>query len=630
MKCPNCEVELPENSKFCAACGVKIENGETHSEGATNITTEESSKAVKTSVKEKVPEETIQSTATKLWNSLDLFYKVAAIVTFAISILLIVSICIGKAWPIVFSVLQLGGVVVAVLLHKNIIKLNYDWVKFVALGIVMLLTVFNIFSYSWGADNNRTQGDGTSQDVQKYDVSIRVECVQNLIFSKYDVKVLVDGDNQGKVEHGGDKDFAMKLIAGEHTITFRSSESSSVKGEVKLTVDCDTKAAYKISCHSDNVAVETLYVEQLRDLADNEAKVTAGASEYAYKNYQEVKTAFESAGFTNIKCVAVYDIVWGLTEEESVESVSIGGNKDFKQGEIFAKDAEVVITYHMPEDADPTVISMPQNASDYIGQDFSVVEQELRKLGFTNITTEEIVTRDTQFKQHQIYSISINDNCYFKKSDEFKNDNAVHIKYYIMGEPETLTMTASSASYVGKDANEVKTELENLGFLNVQIKEVETTDRSKKDGAITEIAADSNGFETGAQIKDNVEIIIVCWKVKKPEVVLPKKGSKLDKDYDSKGSSTVYYINVDGQKNKPTVTKWGKATVTDGVAEYLDYLKELGFTIKITETKNSEPHSGFHLYETKFKVSNSEISWTMYLCIQDEDFVEYELDINLN
>ena len=74
----------------------------------------------------------------------------------------------------------------------------------------------------------------------------------------------------------------------------------------------------------------------------------------------------------------------------------------------------------------------------------------------------------------------------------------------------------------------------------------------------------------------------------------------------------------------------GKATVTDGVAEYLDYLKELGFTIKITETKKSEPHSGFHLYETKFKVSNSEISWTMYLCIQDEDFVEYELDINLN
>ena len=357
MKCPNCEVELPENSKFCAACGVKIENGETHSEGATNITTEESSKAVKTSVKEKVPEETIQSTATKLWNSLDLFYKVAAIVTFAISILLIVSICIGKAWPIVFSVLQLGGVVVAVLLHKNIIKLNYDWVKFVALGIVMLLTVFNIFSYSWGADNNRTQGDGTSQDVQKCDVSIRVECVQNLIFSKYDVKVLVDGDNQGKVEHGGDKDFAMKLIAGEHTITFRSSESSSVKGEVKLTVDCDTKAAYKISCHSDNVAVETLYVEQLRDLADNEAKVTAGASDYAYENYQEVKTAFESAGFTNIKCVAVYDIVWGLTEEESVESVSIGGNKDFKQGEIFAKDAEVVITYHMRQEDDPTRVT---------------------------------------------------------------------------------------------------------------------------------------------------------------------------------------------------------------------------------------------------------------------------------
>ena len=114
------------------------------------------------------------------------------------------------------------------------------------------------------------------------------------------------------------------------------------------------------------------------------------------------------------------------------------------------------------------------------------------------------------------------------------------------------------------------------------------------------------------------------------KIVLPQESSKLGKDFDSKGSKTVYYINVDGTYNKPSITTWGSATVTDGVAEYLNYLKELGFTVKVTDTSHKEPYSGYHLYETNFKVSNSSVSWTMYLCIQKEKYVEYELDIHIN
>lgn len=118
------------------------------------------------------------------------------------------------------------------------------------------------------------------------------------------------------------------------------------------------------------------------------------------------------------------------------------------------------------------------------------------------------------------------------------------------------------------------------------------------------------------------------------EVVLPKKGSKLDKDYDStseyKGKTTIYYINVDGRKNKPVIKKWKKATVTDGVAEYLNYLEDLGFTITIVNSSHREPYAGFDFYETDFKVTKAGVSWTMYHSIQDEAYVEYELDINLD
>lgn len=113
------------------------------------------------------------------------------------------------------------------------------------------------------------------------------------------------------------------------------------------------------------------------------------------------------------------------------------------------------------------------------------------------------------------------------------------------------------------------------------------------------------------------------------EIVLPDSSSKLGKDLDYKSARTACYINVDGISNKPKLESWGKATVVDGVADYLDHLESLGFTIQITSTETKEPYSGFHTYETNFKVSNEYISWTMYLFIQDEKYVEYQFDINL-
>ena len=49
----------------------------------------------------------------------------------------------------------------------------------------------------------------------------------------------------------------------------------------------------------------------------------------------------------------LYDIVIGWTEEGEVDSVSVDGNTEFEQGDIFKKDAAIVITYHMKKEDDP-------------------------------------------------------------------------------------------------------------------------------------------------------------------------------------------------------------------------------------------------------------------------------------
>lgn len=113
------------------------------------------------------------------------------------------------------------------------------------------------------------------------------------------------------------------------------------------------------------------------------------------------------------------------------------------------------------------------------------------------------------------------------------------------------------------------------------------------------------------------------------DIVFPLSNTKLGIDYDSKSSYTAYYFNVDGRTNIPALKRWGRAMVTDGVSEYLDYLVNLGFDVNITDYSSATPYSGFTYYETYFEVSNSQVTWTMYLIIQDEDYIEYELDINL-
>lgn len=188
---------------------------------------------------------------------------------------------------------------------------------------------------------------------EKCKVILHVDFISNLLFDKYDVKLALNGETEGTLSHGEDRDFELSLDPGEYTVTFRSEESSDVQGEIALTVDCDLEAAYQISCDSEKIDVETLYVDRMVELAEGEVKLNASSSEYRYKNYEEVTSALSDLGFTNIEYEILYDIHYGITNEGEVDSVSIDGTADFTRGDIFRSDVPIVIVYHMKEENDP-------------------------------------------------------------------------------------------------------------------------------------------------------------------------------------------------------------------------------------------------------------------------------------
>ena len=108
------------------------------------------------------------------------------------------------------------------------------------------------------------------------------------------------------------------------------------------------------------------------------------AKEFKNENYDTVIALLKSYGFTNITEKPIYDIFWGITETGSVESVQIGGNQNFKRGDVFKSYVNIVVTYHMPEDADPSLIKMTASNESIKGLNVDVAEQKLREMGFVN------------------------------------------------------------------------------------------------------------------------------------------------------------------------------------------------------------------------------------------------------
>lgn len=210
---------------------------------------------------------------------------------------------------------------------------------------------------------------------ERYDVKLHINFISNLLFNKYDVDITVDGQTS-TLAHGEDADYNFSLKEGEYTLAFESAESVGVNGQATLMVNCDMEASYEISCYGDEIRVTEEYVDRKETLAEDEVKVLSDESEFTYGNYKDAVQKLRELGFTNIKEEPLYDIRFGITAEGSVDNVTINGSDTYKRGDVFKKDAEVVVSYHMKEEDNPDkpVESKPEE----------IVEPELPTLTIAN------------------------------------------------------------------------------------------------------------------------------------------------------------------------------------------------------------------------------------------------------
>lgn len=162
------------------------------------------------------------------------------------------------------------------------------------LRVLLTTTIFLIVLIVCCACGSNNEEVETTTSAPTYDVSVEVECIENLFFSRYDVNVLLDGEKLGTLEHGKTKMFNRELTEGQYEIAFQKEDDASIDGVETINVTKDGKKtfAFRITCSRSQIDVEVVDKEkEASEAAERKAKEE---SEAAAKKEKE-KAAAEAA-----------------------------------------------------------------------------------------------------------------------------------------------------------------------------------------------------------------------------------------------------------------------------------------------------------------------------------------------
>lgn len=646
MKCPKCGAELSEDTKFCSYCGAKIEESSNDIENTALAMNEKNNFQKPDIVIPKMKDfEQKKSIADKLrdkglefWNGLNIFGKISTIAMVLFILLCLLAFLTGKVVAGVISIMQIALIIVAVLMHKGVVKSPNSWLKYILLIIAVVFTVLNIMSYSWGSGkstnnqftevphvtttNESTNNEENDAEETIADTNFTIDKGTEYAYMSDEWNVyiataisdsIVKVENWGKslsssksVKYGydigtykiNDSENGFSWVDDEHTafyLTLQDKNNSRLKKPQSkvFTVNINDSDKFKGTDYDEKIICysytnDDWHMYRAIPLTESLVKIECWSRSSSADSF----CFGYDVGIIDLNNTDT-DFEW-TDDEHTAFTITM---KDVDNDHYWKKDTFVAFTnenesfvytnvksYLDSFVAGEDEVAVPASASSYKYKDYQNVQKELTSVGFTNISTViqyDIVLGWTS--EGEIESVSIDGGTNYEKGAIFKKDAMIIITYHMKEEDNP-----------SKKNKETTTAPETTSEETVAPTETQTETSTKDDG-----------------------------------VVLPQSGSKLAKDLDTKGSSTIYYINVDGTTNVPKLANWEDAVVTDSVSEYLDYLQSQGYTVSITGTDYREPYSGFHAYDTNFKVENSTTSWTMSLYIQDEKYVEYELDVNL-
>ena len=156
---------------------------------------------------------------------------------------------------------------------------------------------------------------------------------------------------------------------------------------------------------------------------------------------------------------------------------------------------------------DPDKITIGINYYEIVGQEYEGVAELLIEKGFTNIETVD----DGWSKGYDVgdvTQISIDGKSYFDKNSRFEKNSKILIHF--CSEPKSIEIAISYEDLLGEKYFDVVDIFESMGFKNIETREENNI--FKKNETVKKILFDGiEGFDTSAEYKENVKIVIVYY-----------------------------------------------------------------------------------------------------------------------
>ncbi len=142
-----------------------------------------------------------------------------------------------------------------VLLSKKKLVLNTKPILIVSIILFALILICSIFSII----NTQIEAN---KILSEYQVTIKVNSKQNLLFNTYDINTYVDDEIIGTIANGGEDKYNLILREGEHKFTCKNAEDESVYGSLTFTITESNKYQFNVSSETSTIRIsETIYDE---------------------------------------------------------------------------------------------------------------------------------------------------------------------------------------------------------------------------------------------------------------------------------------------------------------------------------------------------------------------------------
>lgn len=275
--------------------------------------------------------------------------------------------------------------------------------------LLVLLLIPSLFTSCSSSEESEPE------EVEIVKLYLDVNFEENILFSKYDVDVKVNGDKVGTIKHGDYFTSLQEVPKGDCKIVFQKVDDSSVDVTKKISLEGDTTYKCTIASHSDEIEIkEEEIIEGIEGMA-------IAIPDVVGLNLEEARQQLENAGFVNITAKGENgDTVWyepdWYVKEQSVKAGSeIDKNQEIvltcSEGPLEEKREEATDTEEKKEETtkEESKVSAAdkEKLESFVGEKCFDATESIKSTGYTPIyeaaRTFEDMTGQIEYEQETGY-----------------------------------------------------------------------------------------------------------------------------------------------------------------------------------------------------------------------------------